>query len=292
VSIVITGASGQLGRLVTTRLVERGVAPADLVLVTRTPAALAEDAPAGADIRAGDFDDPASLRAAFAGGERLLLISTDAVGRRVDQHRNAIDAAVAAGVRHVAYTSMGSPGAENPAAVAREHGPTEDALRACGLAWTALRNGLYAEFQVPEVANALASGRLVHNRGDGRTAYVSRDDCAAAAAAVLATDGHENTAYDITGPELFSAADVAALASELGGKPVEAVNVDDDALRGGLVSAGLPDGMADVLVTFGRAIREGHLAQLTDAVEQLTGRPPRSLRDVLAAHADAFAPAA
>jgi NAD(P)H dehydrogenase (quinone) len=278
-SIVITGASGQLGRRVAELVLEQ---TSDVVLATRSPEALAGFAERGAQVRHGDFDDPASLDAAFAGGERLLLVSANVIGTRVAQHLRAIDAAVRAGVRHVLYTSIVNPGPENAAAVAVEHRETEEALRASGLAWTFLRNNIYADLQPQSAAAAIASGQLVTNAGDGRTGYVTREDCAAVAAAALLSDGHEGQAYDVTGPETVSAADLAALFSELGGSPVEVVNVDDAAFAAGLVEhAGMPQAMAEVYATFGAATRDGVLDVQTDVVERLTGRAPQSLRALL-----------
>src|SRR3712207_4171374 len=192
-SIVITGASGQLGRL-TAELVLDRVPASEVILTTRCPEALSDLAERGATVREADFDRAETLAEAFAGGERLLLISTDDLGRRTAQHRDAIEAAREAGVRHVAYTSYLNPVAENPAVITPSHRDTEKALRESGLAWTILRNAFYAEYQVPAGAQAIATGRLVHNNGDGRIAYVSREDCAAAAAAILTTDGHEDKA--------------------------------------------------------------------------------------------------
>jgi NAD(P)H dehydrogenase (quinone) len=154
-------------------------------------------------------------------------------------------------------------------------------LQASGLGWISLRNALYAEFQLPDFQGAIATGKLVSNQGEGRTTYISRADCAAAAAGALLSDT-ENVTYEITGTELLSPADKAALASELAGEPVELVLVDDDAFIAGLQEHGIPAEGAQVIASFGRAIREGYLDQLTDAVEQLAGRPPRSLRDVVA----------
>src|SRR3954468_21194238 len=187
-TIAITGAAGHLGRL-TAQLVLDRVPPGEVVLVTRRPEAIADLAEAGAAVRRGDFDEPESLGAAFAGVDRLLLISVDVLGNRVAQHTAAIDAATAAGVGHVLYTSGLNAGSELPLVVSHDHGATEQALRDRGLRWTALRMGLYAESQVAAAARAVASGHLVHNNGDGATAYVSREDCAAAAAAALAGGG-------------------------------------------------------------------------------------------------------
>ena len=282
-TIAITGAAGHLGRLTAQLVLER--APADeVVLVTRHPDAIADLADAGATIRHGDFDDPSSLAGTFDGCERVLLISTDVLGNRVAQHSAAIDAAAAAGVRHMIYTSGQNAGGTLPLVVAYEHGATEQAIRDRGLRCTALRNGLYAEFQVGAAARAFASGRLVHNSGDGRTAYVSREDCAAAAAAVLTSSGHEDRTYDITGPELVSQADLAALVTAITGRPVEAAAIDDEAAAQALVDVGLPPEMARAYASFGTAIREGVLKTVSSAVHDLTGREPRSLREVLEAH--------
>lgn len=275
-TIAITGASGQLGRLVADQLLTT-VDPAELVLLTRDPAKLADYAERGADVRAADFSKPDELVEAFAGVERALLISTDAVGARVEGHLAAIDAAVKAGVRHMAYTSVSGPTADNPAGVVADHAATEEALRESGLAWTMLRNNLYADMQVDSVAQAAATGQLVTNFGDGGAAYVTRADCAAVAAGVLTGEGHEGKAYDVTGPHAYTAADLADLATEKSGKPVEVVQVDDEAYTAGLVSAGLPDFIAPLLTSFGTATRLGKLATVTDVVEQVGGRKPTPL---------------
>jgi NAD(P)H dehydrogenase (quinone) len=279
--IIVTGASGHLGRRVTEELLER-VDARDLILVTRTPDALAGY---GADVRAGDFTDPSSLAAAFAGGDRMLLISTDAIGARVRHQADAIDAAAAAGVRHVAYTSIVNPDPKaNPAAVVPDHHATEEKLRASGLEWTFLRNSVYADFEAGGLAAAVATGQLVTNGGDGKLAYVARDDCAAAAAAVLATDGHAGKAYDVTGPESLDADARAALFAELAGRPVEVVQVDDAAFAAGTAEAtGMPLAGAQMYATFGTATRIGALDVLSGDFAALTGRAPRSVRDVLAA---------
>jgi NAD(P)H dehydrogenase (quinone) len=275
-TIAITGASGQLGRLVADQLLDT-VAPAEVVLLTRDPAKLADYAERGADVRAADFDRPDELVDAFAGVERVLLISTDAVGARVEGHRAAIAAAAKAGVRHIAYTSVSEPTPDNPAGVVADHAATEEALRESGLAWTMLRNNLYADMQVDTVAQAAASGQLVTNVGDGGAAYVTRADCAAVAVGVLTTEGHEGKAYDVTGPRAYTATDLAALAAQQSGNPVEVVQVDDEAYTAGLVSEGLPDFIAPLLTSFGTATRLGKLATVTDVVETIGGRKPTPL---------------
>jgi NAD(P)H dehydrogenase (quinone) len=250
------------------------------------------------EVRAGDFDRPDSLQAAIPGPERLLLISTEALGRRLPQHQAAIDAAAAAGVSHVVYTSIVTPTPDNVAAPVAEHAGTEDALRASGLDWTMLRMSLYQETFVPPTVEAASGGRLVHNAAGGKVAWVSRGDCAAAAAAVLAGGGHRGIAYDITGPELLSRAQVGDLLADVTDRPVETVAMDDEEYVAELVAHGLPpivgawvgdlEGVAQAVATFGVAIREGAFAVVSTAVEELTGRPPRRLREVLLQHREAL----
>ena len=280
-SVIVTGASGKLGRVVAESLMER-LPPAELVLVSRHPEALREFAARGADVRYGDFNEPGSLGEAFAGGGRMLLISTDAIGRRVPQHRAAIDAAVAAGVGHVVYTSHPNPVAGNPIGpIAEEHGETERMLHDSGIRWTVLRFGSFAELQVQPAALAIAAGRLVSNAGDGRIAPVSRRDCADAAAMVLTTDGHGGRTYEITGPEALSPRDLAAVFSDVSGRAVKVVPIGDKMLVMGLVLHGASRPIARAVAEFGRAVREGYLDLVDPAFETLTGRPPMSLREVL-----------
>lgn len=281
-SIAVSGASGHLGRQVAELLVERAD-PASVVLLTRSPDRLADLAQRGADVRAADFGDTAGLTAALQGADRLLLISTDVIEGRAEKQTAAVQAAAQAGVGHLVYTSIPRPDAANPAGVVPSHAATEQAIRATGAAWTFLRNNLYAEFQIPVATLAAQTGQLVTNAGEGRAAYVARTDCAAAAAAVLTGEGHESQAYDITGPQALCVEDVAAIAAELSGRPVEVVQVDDDARAAGLVEhAGLPEAAARLITSFGRSQREGWLDTVTSTVADLTGRPPRALRDVIA----------
>jgi NAD(P)H dehydrogenase (quinone) len=284
VKVIVTGASGNLGRLVAEQLLCRLPAQ-DVILVSRNPRSLSEFAERGAAVRSGDFDEPASLTDAFAGGDRMLLISTLAIGRRVAQHSAALDSAAAAGVKRVAYTSLTNPVAGHPTgAVVEEHGETEELLRNGDLAWTALRNAAYSELQVPLGALAVTYGKLVTNAATGRIAPISRHDCAAAAAEVLTTDGHEGQTYEITGPQALTQADIAELLSEVSGRPVQVMPTGDRRLLWGLGRIGTPKPVARAIVNLGVATRDGYFDVVDPAVERLIGRPPRTLREILVDH--------
>lgn len=282
--IVITGASGQLAAGVIESALET-VDAANLILVTRNPDSLSELAARGADVRHGDFNDRSTLPRAFDGGDRLLLISTDAVGDRVEQHGAAIGVAVEAGIGLIAYTSIANPSESNPAVVVGEHMATERLLRESAASSVFLRNSIYADMQVDQMKIAAASGQLVTNDGMGSVAYVTRRDCAAAAAAVLVSDGHADNAYDITGPDLIDAKGRAAIFSEVTGTPIEVVYVDDDDeyAQGVADATGMPFEMARAFATFGEAVRGDHLDVISDVFETLTGRKAQSLRSLLEA---------
>jgi NAD(P)H dehydrogenase (quinone) len=283
-SVIVTGAAGHLGRLVAEQLLER-LPPERLILVTRRPEALRELRARGADVRYGDFDDPSSLPDAFVGGRKMLLISTDAVGRRVRQHRAAIDAAATAGVGHVVFTSIVNPVASNPnGANAWEQGKTEEMLHRSGLAWTVLRFGSFAELQLPHAATAVQNGRLITNAGRGRFVPISRRDCAEAAAITLTTDGHTGKTYEITGPQALSYSDLAELYADLSGQPVKLLQFSDTMLASVLVGIGTVMPIALGITAHGRAVRHGYFDVVDPAFERLTGHPPMSLRDVLIAH--------
>ncbi len=295
--IVVTGASGAFGRATAERLLER-TNPADLIFLSRTPDTLADFTAKGASVRRADFDDPSSLASAFAGADRMLLISTARVGTRVGQHRNAVEAAVKAGVGHIVYTSiLGAAEPDNPAIVKLDHRATEEIIEASGASWTFLRDSQYAEaIAGPMVIPVLMTGQpKPDNCGDGRVAFVSRDDCVAVAAEVLmqVDGGHENKAYDLTGPELFTIPEALALAGEIAGRSMRVEHVSDEAMFEYFDSVGaprhasdiVPDGpipwSSDDMVTFGQSIREGYFNHLTDHVERITGAKPRALRDIM-----------
>ncbi|MCX7285944.1 MAG: NAD(P)H-binding protein [Novosphingobium sp.] len=286
--IVITGASGNYGRGVTDRLIAMGRA-ADLILITRKPEKLNHRADQGCTVRYGDFDKPETLAAAVQGADRMLLISGTRVGARVVQHKAAIDAAAAGGVAHIVYTSfIGIDDPANPAEVRHDHIETEALMKASGCAWTCLRDAHYADAMI-----LMAGPGVMQSGMQGREAMVWRDDCIESAVAVLTGDGHENQTYNITGPELQTFAQVAAIMAEVTGRPVEYVPLDDEGQYAMFDAMGIPrrpvDDLevagipwnSDDMVTFGRAIREGFLEICTDDVERLTGRKARSVRQMI-----------
>jgi NAD(P)H dehydrogenase (quinone) len=279
--IVISGASGGLAGETIQALMARGVPMEKLILVTRTPEKLASFAERGATVRAGDFNKPESLPAAFEGGRQLLLISTSGGGDRVAQHTAAISAARRAGIKHIVYTSWINAVEDNPAAVTRDHRMTEEALKKSGVAYTILRNQLYSDGLVAQGAQAIASGQIVTNSGRGKWAPVARIDCAAAAAAVLAASGHEGRTYDITGPDLISERDFATMLTQLTGKPVRVVDVDDATYVATLVKAGVPEEGARMAASFGVATRTNSLNIKSETLQLLLGRTPESVRELL-----------
>jgi len=298
--IIVTGASGGFGQAAVRLLLDK-VPASDLILMSRKPEKLAELAALGASVRYGDFDDSASMEAAFAGGERMLLISGVKVGHRVPQHGRAIDAARAAGVRHIAYTSFIGAASDNPALVTKDHSGTEALLRASGLAWTMLRDGQYADAMSDAAAPlAIRTGRWLSSTVEGRISFVAREDCIRTAVAVLTGAGHENRIYNVTGTETWSFREVAALTAEIAGVPIEYRVVSDDDLYAMWDSLGIPrepvtefnvDGVAwcsDDMVSFERAIREGHMEVTSTDIEAVTGRPPISFRAFMESRAEAL----
>ena len=290
--MIITGASGPFGSSTTQGLLRRGIPARDLILVTRTPTKLAHYAALGAQVRRGDFDDPQSLAAAFTGGDKMLFISTNRVGQRMPQHRHAINAAVAAGVKHIVYTSFVGATPDNPSVAVADHRGTESLLRACGVHWTALRNSQYSDAIVEAIAPlVLRTGCWQASAADGRLAHVTRQDCIDCAVSVMATPGHEDTVYNVTGPELLSMRDCAKILADVAGAPIQYVVVSDEDMYTYFDSLGIPraaiddnvvDGVpwcSDDMVSFERTIREGYFAIISNDVETLTGHEPQGLRD-------------
>ncbi len=288
--IIVTGASGNYGREAVTKLLKI-VPPQDLILMSRNPHKLAEFEKLGADVRQGDFDNRESLVKAFSGADIMLLISTGRVGKRIPQHRNAIECAVEAGVKQVVYTSFVGIAEDNPALVNSDHMATEKMLADSGIAWTVLRDSQYADAITMAVGPiALSKGLWRASAGNGKVAFVTRSDCVDCAVAVLTTPGHENKIYNITGPELLSFGDAAKIISEVCGRPIAYEIVTDDEMYAAFDALGIPresqddqqiKGFAwcsDDMVTFEKAIRTGFFDVISNDVETLLGRAPQSFR--------------
>ncbi len=285
-TILVTGASGQLGRAVIAHLLgTEGIQPGRIVAGTRDPSRLADVATRGVRVVALDFDAPATMAAAFAGVGRMLVISTDTLdrpGRRLAQHQAAIAAARAAGVGHVLYTSMPNP-EDSLIPFAVDHAGTEMALRESGLRWSVLRNAWYQENLLAELAPALQHGAWTTAAGEGRYSPIARDDCARAAAAALAGKAEAGRIYTLTGPELLSFVDIAAITASVFGKPVAPVLLGEKEREAILLGAGLPPFIVPVLLSSEANIRAGKFDLLTRDVAELTGRAPVQLAATLAA---------
>ncbi|QOR71167.1 SDR family oxidoreductase [Ruania alkalisoli] len=279
-SLAVTGASGHLGRLTVLALIDRGV-PADQIIATsRRLEAVADLAGAGVQTRVADYDAPSTLSTAFAGVETLLLVSSDAVGERARQHRNVIDAAVAAGVQRIVYTS--APHADTSALVlAPEHKATEEMLSAAPVTTTILRNNWYTENYTDAVARARETGELVGSVGEGRVASASRKDFAEAAAAALTTDGHDDAIYELTGNVAWTHADLAEAASAVVGREVTYRDLSPAEHEATLREAGLDEGTAGFVVALDQNIKAGLLAEVTSDLTRLIGRPSTPLVDGL-----------
>ncbi|NGM22474.1 NAD(P)H-binding protein [Roseomonas stagni] len=292
-TLLVTGASGQLGRLALDHLATLHRGP--IVAGTRDPAKLADLAARGIEARRLDFDDAASLAEGFRGIDRALIVSTDALdrpGRRLAQHRAAVEAAARAGVRHLLYTSMPNPEPGSPVVFAADHHGTEEAIRATGLPHTILRVSWYQENLLASLPGILASGVWASAAGEGRVAYVARQDAARAAAAALAAGGEGRQTLDVTGPAGWSVAELAALVTRIFGRPVQVAAVEDAALATGLASHGVPPFLVPVLVSFDRNTREGRMPAPTGVVARLTGAAPRTLEAFLESRKGALAAAA
>lgn len=281
-SIVVTGATGHLGRLVVEHLLADGVPAEQVVATGRRTERLADLAERGVRVAAVDYDSPETLVAALEGADVVLLVSGSEVGRRVPQHRAVVEAAVAAGARRLVYTS--APHADaSPLVLAPEHKATEEIIRASGLTFTLLRNGWYTENYLGDVQQARESGEIVAAVGDGRVASAPRDDFAAAAAVVLRTEGHDDAVYELAGDVAWSFDELAAAASEVLGRPVVFRAVTSEQRRADLLAAGLDEGTAGFVVALDENTRDGLLAGGTDDLSRLIGRPTTPLVDGLRA---------
>jgi NAD(P)H dehydrogenase (quinone) len=277
-TIAITGATGQLGRLVVEQLKTR--LPAErLVALVRTPAKAAD---LGVAVREADYTRPETLAAALAGIDTLLLVSATEFGQRVAQHRHVIDAAKRAGVKRIVYTSV-LRADQSLLSLALEHKETEALIKASGLAWTILRNGWYTENYTGSIAGALAGGAFIGSAGEGRIASAARADYAAAAVAVLTTSGHDGKTYELAGDSAWTLADLAAEISRQSGKAIPYRNLPEADYAAALKGFGLPEGFAKAIAGWDVAASQGALFDEVRQLSRLIGRPTTPLADSVAA---------
>lgn len=279
--IVVTGASGQLGRLVIEELLKKQPAT-EIVAAVRNPAKVADLAARGVQVRVADYTQPSTLEAAFQGADQLLLISSSEVGQRVSQHRNAIDAARRAGVRLVVYTSI-LRADTSPMGLAAEHRETEALLKASGLPHVLLRNGWYTENYTASVPVALQHGVFIGSAGEGRIASAARADYAAAAAAVLGSVNQAGKVYELAGDEAYTLSDLAAEITRQSGKTVVYQNLAEADFKGALLGAGLPEPLAGLLAESDVGASKGGLFDGGRQLSQLIGRPTTPLATLVKA---------
>ena len=278
--IIGTGAGGQLGRAVLDNLLE--LVPADQVgATTRDPQQLAGLAERGVRIRPADFGEPAGLAGAFDGASTVLIVSVNGIGEEsVRRHRNAVDAAVAAGAERIVYTSHMGASPSSPFPPMPDHAATEQALRQSGVAFTSLRNGFYATTVPMLLGPALETGEL-RVPEDGPVAWTTHADLAAAAARILAEGGFDGFTPPLTGAEAVDMTRIAEIATQRTGRPIRRVVVPDEEYRQGLLAAGLPTAAAGMLVGLFAASRRGDFAAAGPALAGLLGRPTISIEDYL-----------
>lgn len=285
--LLVTGASGQLGRAVIAQLLATQT-PSSIIAVTRDPKKLADLAERGVEVRAGSFDDAESVLAeAFRGARSVLIISTDKLdepGARIKQHQNAVAAARRAGAEHIVYTSLTRCEPGSPITFANDHYASEQAVAKSGLAYTVLRNNWYTEMLAHVALEAAKSGKLFSATNGRGVSSITREDCAAAAAAALVRGPHGHEVLELSGPEALTFDALASIAAAKTGKPVEHVQVDHDGFLGGLRAAGIPEPLAAVFASFHDAIADGHLGGVSQDFEKLTGRKPTSVAAYIASH--------
>lgn len=278
--IVVTGATGQLGKLVVEQLLET-VPAAQIVAVVRDPEKAQAFAQKGVQVRQADYSRSETLTAAFAGAEKVLLVSSSEVGQRVPQHQAVTDAARAAGAKLLAYTSILNADAST-LLLAKEHQPTEAYIRASGVPFTFLRNGWYTENHTGSLGAAVEHGAVLGAAKDGRFATATRADYAAAAVAVLTGKGHENKVYELGGDEPYTLAELAAEVAQQTGKPVLYKDLPQVAYAEALVGFGLPEGLAGAIADADAGASRGELDTTSHDLSTLIGRPTTPMQKSVA----------
>lgn len=275
--IGVTGATGQLGRLVVEKLKQK-VAADSIVALVRNPAKAAD---LGVEARAFDYTQPEILVASLKGIDKLLLISGNEIGQRLPQHKAVVEAAKQAGVKQITYTSI-LHADSSPLGLAGEHLGTEVAIKESGLTYTILRNGWYTENYTGSAKGAVGAGAFIGNAGDGKIASAARVDYAEAAAVVLAGEGHENKTYELAGNEAYTLTELAEEISRQTGKDIPYNNLTEAEYAGILKSFGLPDGLAEMLADSDIGASKGGLFDDSHVLSALIGRPTTPLAEVLA----------
>ncbi|WP_292936105.1 SDR family oxidoreductase [Noviherbaspirillum sp.] len=279
--IVITAASGQLGRLVIDSLLQKLPAN-EIVAAVRNPDRAKDLAARGIQVRHADYDQPETLLTALQGADKLLMISSSEVGRRVPQHRAVIDAAQRACVKLLAYTSI-LHADTSPLPLAAEHKETESILRASGIPFVLLRNGWYTENYLASIPAALQHGVYLGSAGEGRIASAARADYAAAAAAVLTLDQQAGRVHELAGDAAYTLAELAAEIAQQAGKPVAYKNLPEAEFRSVLIGAGLPEGLATLLAESDVGASKDGLFDDSRQLSQLIGRPTSPLAPLVRA---------
>jgi NAD(P)H dehydrogenase (quinone) len=280
--LLITGATGHLGRLVVEQLLAAGVPAGDIIATGRATGKIKDLADRGVQVRAVDFGDPAAVHAAVAGADRVLLVSGMEPGGRVAQHRNVIDAAREAGTGLVAYTSIVNA-ATTTIRLAADHQATEQLLRDSGVPYVLLRNSWYHENYTAQLPAFLAQGTVPGSAGEGRISAAARADYAAAAVRVLTTDGHAGQAYELGGDEPFTLAELAAEISAQSGKEVRYVNLPEAGYADALKEHGVPELMAGMIAETDAAVAHGALYTASGDLTALTGRAATTLSSAVGA---------
>ncbi|WP_320712607.1 SDR family oxidoreductase [Enterobacter cloacae] len=275
--IAITGATGQLGRLVIEQLLK--TVPANqIVAIVRNPAKAEALSQQGIVVRQGDYTDQTALTTALKGVEKLLLISSSEVGQRATQHQNVINAAKAAGVTFIAYTSL-LHADNSPLGLHVEHVATEKALATSGIPYALLRNGWYTENYLASAPPALEHGVFIGAAGEGKIASATRADYAAAAAKVVSEEGHAGKVYELAGDSAWTLSELAAELSKQSGKPVVYQNMSEADFAAALKSVGLPAGLADMLADSDVGASKGGLFDDSHTLSKLIGQPTTSLAE-------------
>jgi NAD(P)H dehydrogenase (quinone) len=281
-TILITGATGQLGRATIDFLLEKGVKPDSISALVRDPSRAGDLVAKGIQLKSGNYDDYASLLSAFKGVDNLLLISGNDIPNRLKQHENAVKAAVEAGVKRIVYTSFFRKNETTSSPIyfiGHSHVETDKLVKASGIPYTLMLNSLYADVLPMFMGEQVLETGVFLPAGDGKVSFTTRLDMAEAAASILTSEGHENTSYVIANNETYSLHDVAGMLGELSGKKVNYHNPSTEVYSETLTKSGVPAEYVGMFAGFSEAIKQGEFETTSSDLEKLTGRKPTSLKE-------------